>query len=392
MLKTKLKLLYIEDNFEVEEEIKSTLEMFFDEINFSNNENGLKKVKDRKFDVIITTFDVAKEIRKIDNEILILLLFKSSNENLCFDSIKIGIDGYLLESDINQWKLTLSKIQSNILNKKEYEKNQKLLKKTNSRLEKIIKQSDRQQFTFVKLNEKIALQERELRELYDYDKQQQLIAKKKLESTTVNDLENSTNIIFHPADILSGDFYSIYRLEDSSILAYIIDGQGHGIPPSLTVFAVSSAIQNLIEDNLSFEEIINLLFQRIKNFLGEDEQLTYSFLHIKDDIIKYASGGMYPFLVKHGEEVTKYKANNMPFMNFYRDMPNIKTLSIPKWERILVYTDGLIEDSDKTMKEFAPVNLLKNPEKFKELIPKLETKQFEDDITVMEINRIKVSK
>ena len=153
----------------------------------------------------------------------------------------------------------------------------------------------------------------------------------------------------------------------------------------MTVFAISSAIQNLIEDDLDFEKIIESLFQRIKKFLGDAEQLSYTFIYLKDDIIQYASGGMYPFLVKNGEEITKYKANNMPFMSFYVDTPNIKTLHT-SWDKIIMYSDGLIEDSDEEMIKFRPKNLLQNPDLFEELKQKLKTKKFEDDITVIQIN------
>ena len=261
---------------------------------------------------------------------------------------------------------------------------EKLLKRTQKRLDKIIKQSDKQQILLMKLNEQLDLKEKELRKLYDYDKQQQLIAKNKLDNNIVNDLKDSTKIIYQAADILSGDFYSIHKLKNGAILAYIIDGQGHGIPPSLTVFAISSAIQHLIEDDLDFEEIIEQLFQRIKKFLGDAEQLSYTFVYLNDDIIKYASGGMYPFLVKNGDEIVKYKANNMPFMCFYKDTPNIKTISTA-YESIVMYSDGLIEDSDEEMVKFRPKNLLQNPDLFERLKKKLNTKKFEDDITVIKI-------
>ena len=93
-----------------------------------------------------------------------------------------------------------------------------LLKRTKNRLNKIIKQSDRQQILLMKLNEQLDSKEKELRKLYEYDKQQQLIAKKKLEATIINDLKKNTKVIYQAADILSGDFYSIHKLKNGAIL------------------------------------------------------------------------------------------------------------------------------------------------------------------------------
>jgi len=72
-----------------------------------------------------------------------------------------------------------------------------LLKRTKKRLNKIIKQSDKQQLLLIELNEEIEAKKQELKKLYDYDKRQQLIAKKKLDNNIINDLEDSTKIIYY---------------------------------------------------------------------------------------------------------------------------------------------------------------------------------------------------
>jgi len=267
-------------------------------------------------------------------------------------------------------------------------------KKKSKRLDRIIKQSDKQQLSLMNLNSLINDQKEELDKLHKYDIQQQVIAREKLDSAIVDDLKDfncfSSKVIYKPADILSGDFYSTHILNDGSIFAYIIDGQGHGISPALTVFAVSSTISHLVEENIVFKDIIDKLFPIIQKFLGEIEQISFTMIGIDNDEVNmhYVSGGMYPFMIKHGDSISTYKVNNLPFMNF-SPTPKISTIALKNWDKIIIYTDGLVEDLSEDMSEFSPINLFSSSDLFNEAKQKIENGKFEDDITVMQITNIK---
>jgi len=262
------------------------------------------------------------------------------------------------------------------------------------RLDKIIKQSDKQQRVQVELNDTIMAQKEQLDKLYNYNTQQENIAKQKLDLTIINTLKNDTNyktdIVFKASDILSGDFYSIHTLEDGSTLAYILDGQGHGISPALTIFAVSSTIVSLIHVVSNFEELIEKLFPMIQKFLGDIEQLSYTMVNILPDRDKlsYVSGGTYPLLLQCGDEIQKHKANNLPFMNFSLT-PNIKTLNC-SWEKLLLYTDGLVEDIDEDLSLYTPQIILDDNFKLEEAREIIDKNSYEDDITIIKICKTKV--
>ena len=263
-------------------------------------------------------------------------------------------------------------------------------KRKSKRLDKIMKQSDKQQLQFMKMHETIRIQKDELDKIHNYDTQQQIIAKEKLDLAIVNDLENhkkfQSKIIYKSADILSGDFYSTHILNDGSTLIYIIDGQGHGISPALTVFAVSSTISNLVEEGITFKEIVNKLFPTVQKFLGEIEQLSFTIIGINEDNINYVSGGMYPFMIKKDDEVFTYKANNLPFMNF-SSTPLITNILVENWNDIIIYTDGLVEDLTENMSEYSPLNLLYSTDLFEKAKDKIDKGIFEDDITVVHISK-----
>jgi len=226
----------------------------------------------------------------------------------------------------------------------------------------------------------------EIKTLHNYDTDQQHIAREKLELGIVNQLcTEKCKVFYAPSDILSGDFYSLYIREDSSRFLYIIDGQGHGISPALTVFAVSSTINQLINRVTDFKDLTEQLFPIVKTFLGEEEQLSFTMLMISPDSKKlcYASGGMYPFLVKKkGSQIQQIKANNMPFMNF-SETPELGSIDIDGCESILLYSDGFVEHEDSDLNVFSPQNLIKEPTLIEIAINTMNGVKLEDDVTLI---------
>ena len=203
----------------------------------------------------------------------------------------------------------------------------------------------------------------EIEQEHNYRVQQEEIAREKLEAGIVDQLSvEECMVLYKPYDTLSGDFYSTYKCGDGSIFAYIIDGQGHGVSPALTVFSVSSTINNLVNHHLDFEEIIKQLFLHVKNFLDDIEQLSYTIMKISADknTITYCSGGMYPTLIKIGEETVKLKANNIPFMNF-SDTPVVKSVDVKGWESLLIYSDGILEHENDALDDYLPEIMIQEP-------------------------------
>jgi len=271
----------------------------------------------------------------------------------------------------------------------ELKKSYNYYQKQSKRFDKIIKQSDKQQKKLLNLNEELSEQESKIRELYEYDFSQQMIAKNKVEMNIVNELVDDNDflvdIIFLASDILSGDFYSIYK-DNDKIIYYVIDGQGHGISPALTVFSVSSIFIDSIKASNSLQELLDCMINYIKMSLLDEEQLSFTFIEIdlKTNILSYAIGGMYPTYVKLDEdELLKIKANNLPIMNF-SDKVEVKSIDITGFKSIISYSDGIVEN--EISKKYHPKNLIKTPSLLDDLRV-LDAKYKEDDITIVLINK-----
>ena len=223
--------------------------------------------------------------------------------------------------------------------------------------------------------------------LHNYQIEQEHIAREKLESGIINDMsKGECRVLYYPSDILSGDFYSIYKRDDGSVFIYIMDGQGHGVSPALTVFAISSIMNKVIYDVNTLYELIEQLSPSIKNFLGEIEQLSYTMIMISPDKkkISYASAGMYPVLIKSGSEIIKIKANNTPFMNFSQT-PDISTIEIGEWDSLIIYSDGLVEHENSEIDKFSPEKLITQESLIEKAIQEIQKHKFDDDVSLLYI-------
>lgn len=224
-----------------------------------------------------------------------------------------------------------------------------------------------------------------IEEMHAYNIEQEHMAREKLEAGIINDLdEEGCLTLRYPTDVLSGDIHSIYKREDGSIFVYLMDGQGHGISPALTVFAISSILNQFIYHITTLDELVTKLYPTAKTFLGEIEQLSYTMIMISSDkrAISYVSGGMYPFLIKNRDEVIRVKANNLPFMNF-SSLPIISEIVLDSWDSLMIYSDGIIEHEIENIDHHMPEELIKNPLLIKDMLEQTKLYKFEDDITII---------
>jgi len=231
---------------------------------------------------------------------------------------------------------------------------------------------------------------REVEELHAYNVEQEHRAKEKLEYGIVNDMnDDECKVIQISSDILCGDFYSLYKRDDGSKFIYLIDGQGHGVSPALTVFAISSILNQLVNSIETIDILLEQLYPTAKTFLAEEEQLSYIMMMISADnkVLSYSAGGMYPFFVKIGDEIIKLKANNPPFMNFSNKPVNDK-INIENWESMILHTDGIIENYCPCLEEHMPEKLINNQSIINEAMTQMQDCEYDDDATMIYLKNL----
>ena len=133
-----LKVLYVEDSPDVKEATLLLLQEFFQNIiTASNGEEGLRLYKQEKPDLIITDInmpvmsgiEMIKEIRRENKDIPIIVTSAHSETEFFLESIKLGVDGYILKPiDLKQFLNTLSRVLQKIKIKKELDETLEILK------------------------------------------------------------------------------------------------------------------------------------------------------------------------------------------------------------------------------------------------------------------------
>lgn len=276
------------------------------------------------------------------------------------------------EEILNDENLTLEKL------KEQYKSLIRKYKRIDSRLEKIVKMSDKEQKRSMVENEY-------LDEMNRYHVEEQQKAHKKQKAIIVNDFSEDENfnvkVVYKASDILSGDSYSIYKTSDGGILIYILDAMGHGILPSLTSFSVASTVKQFVKDAKDLKDLSNKILPNLKATLIDSEQLSCAFIWICKDFgsLEYFISGMYPQLLKDSKGIHRLKSNNIPLMSFMNDI-KVTKMEIDGFEKIFLYTDGLLEESEELI---SPSNIeeILECKKLEEILKIIENQELEDDVT-----------
>jgi phosphoserine phosphatase RsbU/P len=156
-----------------------------------------------------------------------------------------------------------------------------------------------------------------------------------------------------PKDIVSGDFYWFYEIDDLFILA-VMDCTGHGVPGGfMSILGITLLNEIVIQDKiLSPEKILDNLRDRIIRSLDQNQ----GNIKIRDgmagSVISYNkktknlcySGSFNPLLIMHNHELEVFKADRLP-IGYYEKTGNFNLVSIPveKGDIIYMYSDGYID-------------------------------------------------
>jgi YesN/AraC family two-component response regulator len=135
---SKISVLYVEDNENIRNIFSNILKRFINKLHIANNgEEGLKKFKELKPDLIITDIQMPKmngiemieNIRKENTSIPIIITTAFNDINYAINSIKLGVDGFFLKpiEDIKTYLDILENKAKIIMLKKENEKKEKII-------------------------------------------------------------------------------------------------------------------------------------------------------------------------------------------------------------------------------------------------------------------------
>lgn len=123
-----MKLLYVEDELLIQEEMTELFENFCDTIFLaSNGDEGLESYKKEKPDIIFTDINMPnmdgltfiQEVRKLNHKVNVVFLTAYSDEEKLIRALNLDVQGYILKSTLSYEKVEniLEKIATNSFSK-----------------------------------------------------------------------------------------------------------------------------------------------------------------------------------------------------------------------------------------------------------------------------------
>ncbi|HHW47769.1 MAG TPA: SpoIIE family protein phosphatase [Clostridiaceae bacterium] len=176
---------------------------------------------------------------------------------------------------------------------------------------------------------------------------------------------------YFPAEHVGGDFYDIFRIDNENIGLYIGDVSGHGVPAAmLTVFAKQS-IKSVNENCTGKKELLNpslvlgRVYESFNNTNFKDEVyivLLFGIYNIKKKEFTYSSAGINasPFVIRSSGEIDELAVTGFPickFRDYYYAVYEDRSIKLNPGDRVLFYTDGMIEAENKQRVSFSEKRL-----------------------------------
>lgn len=209
------------------------------------------------------------------------------------------------------------------------------------------------------------------------------------------------NFIYEASESLSGDIFDIFNIGKNQIGMYVADVAGHGIAASMMTMFVRQAMRSLKEYVTAPAAALKELYERFRRLdLEVDKYFTcfYAIYNMETNKLTYANAGHNCMpIVYNDERVEMLKISGYPIFNLLRDVEYEEgSIYFNRSDKLLLYTDGLIENKDDQgvffgvdgllrLVEMRPKNLLQEIE-----LASQETRwgALEDDYAAILIERL----
>ncbi len=154
---------------------------------------------------------------------------------------------------------------------------------------------------------------------------------------------------FMPAAELCGDYYDYFTHEDGCFDVVIADVTGHGVAPALVALQIRALARSEARQDVSLSETVSTLNRfMVENFeAGYLMSMFYLRYHPGTGSIEYVGAGHNPFLVaRRAGGVESFRSQGtllgvMAAAEYPQD-----TITIEPGDRLLLYTDGIVEVLD----------------------------------------------
>lgn len=365
-------ILAVDDNHDIRNFIRDILSIDYTVVEAENGMDGLNKVHRHKPSLIISDIMMPEmdgyrflaELKKnrVTARIPVILLTAKSGENEKIEGLDAGADDYLFKPFSAR----------------------ELMARTRSlirlyRYQKIISERNRE----IEAELDIAREIQSKLILDDY--------------MTVR--KDNFHVAFYPYDKVAGDFYN-YHEDDETVRIFMADVSGHGVAAAFLSLITKNELINTMTKHADVKPVLEILNTVINQYSVKCNFVTafYCIFNKKTYRLSYSRAGHNPpLLIKKSDSSIIELTTMGRSLGFFPDI-NIeeKEIVLEQGDRIIFYTDGLIENRDSTgrmfdlelLLTFIKNNPLLGPSVFADKLMKQITaftgsSEFDDDVTLL---------
>jgi sigma-B regulation protein RsbU (phosphoserine phosphatase) len=181
---------------------------------------------------------------------------------------------------------------------------------------------------------------------------------------------------FKPCEMIAGDTFHCFKLDDEYVAFYLLDVSGHGVPAAMLSVMLSRTLTPysyrggiLIDDDpesgkfqiRSPQEIAGLLNNSypMDEDVGQYFTLLYALLHTPSLTLRLVSAGHpHPLHLKKNGDTQFIKTDGFPIGMFENIDYEEGHLSLSPGESIFLYSDGVIDAVNRRNEIYGPAGLL----------------------------------
>lgn len=166
--------------------------------------------------------------------------------------------------------------------------------------------------------------------------------------------------LYKPHQVVGGDYYDFFQLNDNETVFCIADVSGKGISAAMLMSNFQAMMHALISFDKDLKRIINSLNQRVaKNANGEKFITLFVAIYNHEKAeLTYVNSGHQPPIFLHDGKAIELKAGS-PVIGAFDELPhlNVGVQKVSANDSIICFTDGVCEVENENKEEFGTAKL-----------------------------------
>lgn len=200
---------------------------------------------------------------------------------------------------------------------------------------------------------------------------------------------------YQPMTAVAGDFYDFLKTGDHALTILVADVSGHGVPAALVASMLKICFAAQRDEACDPARLLGGFNTMLRDVLaGQYVTAACAFIDLRAQTVTYAGAGHPPALLvrNHGRDLTELAENGLFIGPF--PQATYKNISVPfeSGDKLLLYTDGIIEASVRDGEQFGRerlvefllnTNHLEPADLIAQLFAQIATGAQEDDLTAV---------